>query len=111
MLGRSCRFRAGPLVLGVLIGGAALRHFARCEHPARRQWRREHFEAWRKHHVGRHPWMCDYPQEDTSTEKSEEATCHERFAQAWRKHHMGRHPWMCDYPQEDTSTEKSEETA
>jgi hypothetical protein len=73
MRGQSCRFHFGPLVLGVLIGGAAVRHFAGSEHPVRRHWRHEHFaQAWRKHHAERHPWMCPYPQEDASTEKSEE---------------------------------------
>ena len=71
MIGRSRQFRVGPLVLGVLIGGAALRHFAGCERPVRRHWHHDHFaRAWRQHHTGRHPWTW-YPQEDVATEKSE----------------------------------------
>ena len=112
MIGRFRRFRVGPLVLGVLIGGAALRHFGGCERPVRRHWHHDHFaRAWRRHHMGYHPWADPYPQEDATTEKSEEAACHERFAHAWRRHHMGRHPWADPYPQEDAATEKPEEAA
>lgn len=74
MEGQSCRFRFGPLVLGVLIGGAVLRRLAGCEHPARRHWRHDHFaRAWRTHHTGFHRWACHYPQGEASAEKSEEA--------------------------------------
>lgn len=74
MEGRAYRFHFGKAVLALLVGGAVLRHFAGCDHPARRNWHHDHFaRAWQQHHPRWRSWAGDQPQGSTVEEKSEGA--------------------------------------